>query len=799
MTPFELLLDKLNSHLLQPLLNWKKRPICWKRLKGFKNYTTQTGSITLFYKNGKMEISALTPDIWRVTADMNGRDYRSRVVIREETIPIEAAGEGDNLILTASGGTKVSVNKTKGTLAFFKENTLLHQDKKSPGFAGEWVKTSKKASKKEYYMGFGEKTGKLFKNRSKLVMWNTDNASLNPNSDPMYQSCPLRIALREDGTAHGLYYDNPHYSVFKQGGTGPAPANSYAAAGGPLCYYVLAGPTIRDVTRQFSLLTGKYSLPPLWVLGHHHSRWEVNESAARLSKLSTEFRERKIPCDVLHIDIDHLNGYRCFTWNKKVFPDPSGIIKELHDKNFKAVVISDPGMKYDPGWDIYKEGEEKNYYCKKPDGSTFYGPVWPGKSAFVDYTMPEACRWWGDLYKTYTDIEIDGFWNDMNEPSVFTARKTMPDNIIHKGGDGFPQEKHSSVHNLYGFLMIKASAEGIIRHRPEKRHFLFTRSSFAGIQRYASSWTGDNTSNWDHLRLSIPMVLNMGLSGQVMTGPDIGGFWKAPTEELMIRWIQLGIFYPFCRNHSASGTPEQEYWAIGEEVTRIARKYLELRYRLLPYIYTELQKSCRNGEPLMKPLFYHYPGDKNCLNPETANSQFLFGENLLIAPILEPGKNSRTVYLPGSGYWTAYNDNKTYRGGKEYTIQAPLDEIPIFIKEGSVLPMTEPVQSTPELKGNPLFMEIYPADRFSGTLYLDDGESLQYREGAFTRYTISGEITEKELSITLQHEGPEDLWGYSELILRLHTKTHPESVKINGKDWSKQTTFDEELITIAYK
>ncbi|HUV07204.1 MAG TPA: TIM-barrel domain-containing protein, partial [Spirochaetia bacterium] len=732
-------------YIIQPYLNRRVVPLSWEPLgtSTKKPGIISSHRVEFQSQNGSLEVSAITPAIWRVLVRREGDPpYRTWSVVSEQTSPLRLGGEANGSFTIVSGesleteGLKAVFNPHDSTLEFSFENRVLHSESRSAGRRSGWVSCRKKSPEPELYVGFGEKTGPLFKNGRRLIMWNTDDRAMHPSSDPLYQSCPFQIAVRADGSAHGIFYDNPHYSVFRPGDFGNSPKSFYAAERGPLCYYVLSGPSIKDVLGQFTFLTGRYPMPPRWVLGHHHSRWEEQESAERILSIADSFREHKIPCEVLYLDIGHMNGHRCFTWNPSTFPDPKDLIDQVRARRFKSVVITDPGLKRDPDWSIFREGLSRGAFCRNRNGEVYIGPVWAGPSAFPDYSRSEVREWWGSLFSGYTELGVDGFWNDMNEPSLFTPRCTLPDTVIHSDDQGTLD--HRTVHNVYGFLMAKATFEGLCRLRPNRRHFLFTRASYAGIQRYASSWTGDNRSNWNHLKMSIPMLISMGLCGQVIVGADIGGFWWHPTKELMARWVQLGAFYPFCRNHTRQGTPPQEVWYFGKEVERISKFYLELRYSLLPYFYTCLRESCETGLPMMRPLFMEFPQDRGCRRRRVAESQFMIGSSMLIAPVLDPKRRQREVYLPGTCMWYDWWTGLAYEGGSSQLVEAPLDNLPLFARGGSVIPTVPPVEVSEDTETGPLSLVVFPGEATEGRVYLDDGISLDYRKGNFTLLSISG-------------------------------------------------------------
>ncbi|MBN2534159.1 MAG: hypothetical protein JXB88_14815 [Spirochaetales bacterium] len=778
-------------YIIYPLLHRRPVPGSWEKTRSCTSYKiTEAGDTVIFdLDKGKLSVTAVTPSIFKVLFLRDtDPDYVTFSVVCKETIPVTIEQKNRFVHIKPASdagisrpGMEVLFDLNTTGISFSFHNRMLHSETQSACFKKKWVSSTKLATEKENYPGFGQKTGPLFKNIRKMKMWNKDDPRISQNSDPLYQSCPFMIGLRNDGFAHGIFFDNSGYSCFRLGRTKASTKAFYAAKEGPLCYYVIGGPTLKDVVRNFTHLTGRYSLPPRWVLGHHHSRWIDNESEEKIMKLASGFRKHKVPCDVLHIDIGHMRGFRCFTWDPETFPRPEEMVQALHTEKFKVVVIADPGIKKDLEYPVYKKGMDEGYFCTDGKGDIYHGDVWPGKCGFVDFSNPGARRWWGSLFEFYTKTGIDGFWNDMNEPSLFfNHERTLPDAIVHKGGDDIPPITHSRLHNSYGLLMAKATAAGIDGLKPGMRRFVFCRSSFAGIQHYASTWTGDNTSNWIHLRLSIPMLLNMGLSGQTMTGPDIGGFWKDTTPELMIRWMQIGAFYPFCRNHTSNNTIPQEVWELGKNVLDITKQYLAIRYMLLPYLYTYLRESCETGIPLMRPLFLEYPSDPCCLDPDICETEFLAGPFFLIAPVLTPGAKSRKVYLPRGDRWVDFRTHQYYEGGKTYDYKTPLEIMPFFVKAGAVVPMAPPGLVTDEMVNKEVIFSVYEATKISGILYIDDGQSLKYKEGEYSLLLCEGTSTPGRIKLQckrIQGNLHPVLSGHPFITLLIHFSRHVEKMK----------------------
>jgi alpha-glucosidase len=785
----DFLKEKLIFNCVDPILNGRHAPHKWTYLTDFKSLSLNKEHTTLTINclNGKIILDCLTPSIWRIIVTGQGldssfkklfpqTDYLTWSVILRQSSCLQISQEHGKIYIES-----VASNKKQGLLAAVFDTAhlsfeikygsrLLHKDLKPPAFNQEWVACFKQGSEQEQYFGFGEKTGSLCKNNKTLKMWNTNTADMNTKTDPLYQTCPLQIAVRKDGFAHALFFDNPNYCQFKLNEYHKLPNTSYAAEGGPLCYYVIAGSQLKEVLSKFTDLCGKYPLPPRWVLGHHHSRYEAKESAERILKIASEFRKRHIPCDVIHIDIGHMEGYRSFTWNKKRFPGPAETIKKLKTKQFKTVIMSDPGLKKDPEWDIYKQGVKNGYFCTHKNGAIYHGPVWPGASAFPDFTSSQVQSWWGSLYRIYTESGIDGYWIDMNEPAIFTPLLTMPRHILHNSDRTRPALRHKTVHNCYGLLMAKATYQGLSKLRKGLRTFLFSRSAFAGIQRYAASWTGDIKSKWSHLQNSIPMLLNMGLSGQVIIGSDIGGFLGKPTKELFIRWMQLGAFYPFSRNHTTDGSPPQEIWYFGEQAEEICRQALKIRYQLLPYLYTHLKQACDSGVPLMRPLFLEFPADKICLDEKAAATEFLIGPDLLVAPVLNKGARQRRVYLPQGNDWIEWNTCIHYKGGTWIKFPAPLEKIPLFVRKGAILPTSVPVEVSEEIDNQTPIILVFPDQSCHGRFYLDDGYTLKVNQDKFSDLLMQAKLEKNSFTLRIERLAGKlmpVLYKYRGLIIKI--------------------------------
>lgn len=680
-----------------------------------------------------LNIDVLAPDLIRVRFAPDGnldKDFSWAVVKHEWNVPDVSMADLADKVVLSTGELTLNINKNPLRLVFLDNNgNILNEDEPSKGMA--WSETGvrvwKKMPRGENYYGFGEKSGRLNRRGSHMSMWNSDIPGYRADTDPLYQSVPFFYGVK-GGRAYGIFLDNSNWTSFDMGKESQH-QYSFGAEGGQLNYYFFYGPSPRKILSRYTELVGRMPLPPRWSLGYQQCRWSYAPEK-RLREIASGFRDGKIPCDVLYLDIDYMDGYRIFTWNSSRFPDPGKMISDLRRDGFRIAVIVDPGIKADTSYHAYRSGLAGNHFLRYPDGRTYIGKVWPGECAFPDFTNAAARTWWGDNFANLVNTGVRGWWNDMNEPAVFDVpTNTMDLSVIHRTDYG--DTPHSRNHNVYGMQMTRATYEGVRRLLPSERPFVLTRASFAGGHRYSAAWTGDNVASWEHLRMVLPMCLNMSISGQPFVGSDIGGFIGAPSGELFTRWLQLGVFTPLMRAHSVINEKNKEPWEYGDEFTAINRETINLRYQLLPYIYTVMRQASETGIPAMRPLAFEYPGDSDIMQNET---EFMFGDDLLVAPVLDDGARTRQLHLP-KGLWYDYWSGTEYPGGKNITVEAPLSGIPIFVREGGIIPTQQVVQYTDQAPIEPLTFTFFPAALTSSTLYYeDDGLSFDYAKGkAFTR------------------------------------------------------------------
>ena len=635
---------------------------------------------------------------------------------------------------------------------------VIAQDAEPVRWEGDRFRVFQSLPADAHFFGLGDKPGPLDRLGHSYTMWNTDNFGWQESSDFLYKSIPFFIESHA-GRALGYFLDNTWRSYFDFGHELPDQF-SFGSVAGALDYYLIYGPEPKDVVRSYAWLTGTAPLAPLWALGFQQSRYSY-ETRERLVDVAHRLRRDHIPADVLYLDIDYQLKNRPFTVDPAAFPDFPAMVKSLAADHFHLVVITDlhiadlPKQNYAP----YESGMAGDHFVKNPDGSVYSGVVWPGPAVFPDFTRATTRDWWGSLYTDFASLGISGFWNDMNEPAVFRyPTKTMPDEIVHRIDEpGFQSRTatHLEIHNLYGMENSRATYEGLLKQQPNERPFVLTRATYAGGQRYAATWTGDNSSTWNHLRQTTPQLINLGLSGFALAGADIGGFAGNPSPELLTRWLELGAFQPIDRDHAAKGTRDHEPWVDGPEAEALRRRAIEARYRLLPYIYTTAEENSRNGMPILRPLFLEFPhaaADGHPLDLD-APGEFLFGHDLLVAPNPSPDEVAPyELHLP-AGLWYDYWSGKAMKAASNaasvdhekrddllaappVTLSAKADPIPVFVRGGAILPLAAPSENVEELLARPLTIRVYANEvggACSGSLYLDDGHSFAYQRGEFER------------------------------------------------------------------
>lgn len=759
-------------------------------LPGNAKSLTQTNEGILVKAEGAtMLINVYTPTVirFRLVQKEFGKDF-SYAVIQNPTggfKRIKATETGWEL---TTDSLLIFVNKAPMFVrASDKRGHVLCEDYSR--FAYTWLGTEVTCYKKlfpdEKFIGLGEKTGNLDRRGGKFEMWNSDVPAYGVNDDPLYVSVPFYMGIH-DKLTYGIFFDNTFRTQFDFAASSDNQFSRFSAADGEMNYYIFGGSTIARLIEDYTWLTGRMKMPPLWSLGYQQSRWSYFPDSEVVS-LAQKFREKKIPCDVIYLDIDYMDSYKIFTWNKERFPQPKEMIGKLNSMGFHIATIVDPGIKVEKGYFAYDEGVKNDYFAKYPDGQNYTGSVWPGRCHFPDFTREDVRKWWGASFSRLTEPGVEGFWNDMNEPSAWG--QNIP-NIVQFGYDG-DKSTIARAHNIYGLNMARATCEGTTALLNGKRPFVLTRAGYAGIQRYSAVWTGDNEATDDHMLLSCRIVNSMGVSGISFAGPDLGGFIGNPSKELYQRWLNLSVFAPFFRNHSAWDTKAKEPWSFGTGATNLSIEFITLRYKLLPYIYSAFYQSVKSGLPVARTLAINYTHDEKIWWWSYQN-EYLFGDNLLVAPV-SCNQNFAKVYLPDGG-WYRFHTDEYFNGKSEVVVEAPINKMPVFVKASAIIPMQSPVQYTDQKPDPSLELHLYKGDLANSFIYYeDDGSTYNYEKGIFYKRVINYDPVRKSLTLTAV-EGSH-ITKFTAVKLILHGFDGLTGIKVNGQDNMLKSSPGKTLFT----
>ncbi len=710
-------------------------------LRVFKNYEINHNNIDIYFSNIKITLTIFENDIVKVfIGDKYEESISTNGVVGDLGKGEFIVEEDSNFLVIKGKKVLTFVDKNTTEISFRDlEGNIINEDFQ-PSFKDEKgnVYISKVNDCLAYY-GLGEKGGDLNKKGCYTENFNTDDPETDDDSVTYYKTIPFYVALKEEAT-YGIFFDNSFRSYFDMGKE-MGDRIFFGAIGGQIQYYFIPGENIKEVVKNYTALTGRMEMPPLWSLGYQQCRFSYF-SQEEVRELVKTFEEKDIPLDVVYLDIDYMDGFRVMTFKTPNFDDAAGLISDLKEKGIRTITIIDPGVKVDEEYPVFKRGKEGNHFTKKLDGEMFIGAVWPGDSAFPDFSNKDCREWWkSELKKFISEHGMDGIWNDMNEPCVFNNdHKTMLETCLHNSDNGVIE--HKEFHNRYGFEMSRCSKEAQEELHPNERGFSMTRATYAGGQRYSSVWTGDNMSLWSQMRMSISMNANLGISGFSFVGNDVSGFGLDSSEELFIRWMEMGPFIPIFRNHSNMYTRRQEPWAFGPRAEKIAKKSIELRYELLPYIYDLYYISHKEGLPIFRPMIMEYEKDMNLLN---MREQFMLGENMLVAPVLYEGERSKTVYLP-RGIWFNYFTMEKLQGGKWYKLPCELDEILVFVKEGAIIPTYNKKFRNVKERPKNILLKVF-GENAKGFHYNDDGHTMEYLEGKYTYMDIKVVDGKEELKL----------------------------------------------------
>lgn len=687
-------------------------------------------SVRLKTANAHAELTVYSPTVLRVRIDRQAlkKDFSYAVVAKPQATPTTITRNKDEVLIRTSGFVATVKLKPYALKVATPDGKLLSQDE--PGLATSWigdeVTTYKTLQEGERFIGLGEKTGNLDRRGSAYTNWNTDAFRYTEGTDPLYASIPFYMGVH-GGQSYGIFLDNSYRSDFNFGASNRR-FSSFAAHGGEMNYYVFAGPSVQGIIGDYTWLTGRMPMPPLWSLGYQQNRYSYT-SDTEVMRIAQTLREKQIPADGITLDIHYMDKYKVFTWDKQRFADPAGLARKLDAMGIKLTVIVDPGVKVEPGDPTHDSGVRKGVFAKYPDGSNYSGEVWPGWCYFPDFTSPQGRAWWAEGVASYAKVGVEGLWNDMNE--IATWGQTMPNNVLFDF-DG-RTTTHKEARNVYALNMTRASYEGM-RQAMGRRPFMLTRAGFAGSQRYTAMWTGDNRAEEEHMLLGVRLLNSLGLSGMAFTGMDVGGFTGTPTQSLYAKWMQVGAFTPYFRNHSAYDTKASEPWTFGDDVLNISREYVSLRYRLMPYLYSSFHEASSSGMPVMRSLAIDYTHDPKVYAPSFQN-QYLFGPAFLVMPF-ESTRQAGKVYFP-PGRWYNFHDDSVEQGG-EKLIELSVAKLPVYVKAGSIVPMQSQVQSTAEAHDGTLVLHVYRGDSPSSfSYYEDDGKSFANEKGGYFKRTIT--------------------------------------------------------------
>jgi len=762
---------------------------------------TDTAVMLACADQSEVQISLLAPDLVRVRASFRKKlpaaDHSWAIAKTSWDAPQWNLREEPGILRISTGELEVVVSRDPLLISFrdAQSRQTINADQQPMQFDPQkgTVAAVKQLRLEEHFYGLGEKAARLDKRRGEFTMWNSDTPGYAEGRDPIYQSIPFYIGW-EAGRAYGIFFDNSYRTHFDFGRTSQEHV-AFTAEGGEMNYYFFRGPSITKILGRYADLTGHMPMLPKWSLGNQQSRYSYYPDSLA-EAIVDKYRAEDLPLDVLYLDIHYMNGYRDFTFDPQRFPDPKAFTDKLKSQGVKVVTIVDPGIKYQPpasgakdsashpelapqdqSYYVFNQGLAQDFFLRRKDGRLYLGRVWPGDSVFVDYTIDAAARWWGGLHRAYTDQGIAGIWNDMNEPADFVDQsgQAQADVVTYDGG---AHTSYAQNRNVFALNMARATYEGLQRLLPDRRPYVITRAAYAGIQRYSTMWTGDNNATWGSLSLSLPMFMTLGLSGEPFVGADVGGFMGNTNPELLVRWYEVGCLTPFLRNHGDIGSYDHEPWRFGTYYEDIIRKYLKLRYRLLPFLYTAMEEAHRTGVPMFRPLLLNYQDDANTVN---IDDEFTIGRDLLAAPVVGPGAGWRLVYLP-AGTWFDYWTGERLSGGRMIRVEAPLDILPLFIRGGAIIPSGPEMHYVDEKPADPIRFEIWADAQglASTTLYEDDGLTPDYLRGVFRRTGIACVQSQDGVEINLS--APEGTYRPAphDLVFAVHAPPATREVLLDG-------------------
>lgn len=722
---------------------------------------------------GRLRVQFYAENIVRVTqsrsAEFDNYPYAVEARPAADSFTID---DQPGVIELRTPSLRVRITKDPLSFSFLDESgNVLNEEVPGLGtsWIGEQVTSYRKLQDGERFIGLGEKTGPLDRRGHGYQNWNTDAFSYSLGEDPLYCSTPFFIGLHH-GIQYGIFLDNTHKSFFNFGASNNRFA-SIAADAGDMNYYFIQGNSVAEIIAGYAHLTGHMPLPPKWSIGYQQCRYSYYPDS-EVRTVANTFRDKRIPADGIVLDIHHMDKYKIFTWDKQNFSNPKGLVQYLKSKDFEVVLMCDPGIKVEAGYDPYDDGCRQDVFLKYPDGEYYTGQVWPGWCHFPDYTKPAVRQWWKEKLTNYSSLGVEGFWNDMNE--IATWGHMQPENIeFDHEGEGATSRK---ARNVYGFQMARSSYEAAKELLHGKRPFNLTRSGYSGVQRYAAVWTGDNVSYDDHMLLGVRMINSLGLAGIPFVGYDVGGFTGEASVKLFARWITLGALSPFFRGHTMVNSPDAEPWAFGEEVENISRNFIRFRYQLMPYLYSAFEEASRTGMPVQRSMAITHAHEPWVYDHQFHN-QYLFGPFVLVAPVVSHQQFTK-IRFPAGDWYSVYDGHKV-SGDQEVIVESPLHKLPVYIQAGAVIPMQRPVMHTKE-KVTELILHIYSGSTdTSFDYYDDDGSTFGYQQGVYCRRNLRHQSAQRTLHIG-QQEGTFRT-AFDTIRIILHGMNKIDHFTVNGK------------------
>ncbi|NOT73319.1 MAG: glycoside hydrolase family 31 protein [Cyclobacteriaceae bacterium] len=743
-----------------------------RRLGVLKSFNKKENYFLGKTDTGNFKVTAWSESIFQITisSDDAFEDFSYAVSAKPKAVALSTDDSTDRIQIKSS---ELELTITKNPVAFTfkdKEGRVLNQD--DPGLGTSWIGEQCTAYKSlqpgERFIGLGEKTGPLDRKGHGYQNWNTDSYGYNSGTDPLYCTMPFYIGIHSN-LQYGIFLDNSHKSFFNFGASTNR-FSSFSADAGEMNYYFIGGASVAEIVQHYTWLTGRIPLPPKWSLGYQQCRYSYYPDK-EVSGVARTFREKQIPADAIVLDIHYMDKYKIFTWDEKNFSNPQELINTLKDQNFDVVLMCDPGIKSEKGYEPYEDGLKKDVFVKYPDGENYSGQVWPGWCHFPDFTNPKTRSWWAEKLKIYSKLGVQGYWNDMNE--IATWGHMLPENLEFDY-DG-KKATTRKARNLYGFQMARSTYEATKGLLKGTRPFNLTRSGYSGVQRYAAVWTGDNVSYDEHMMLGIRMVNSLGLTGVAFTGYDVGGFVGEASTKLFARWISIGALSPFFRGHTMINTKDSEPWSYGEEVEGISRNYIRFRYQLMPYLYSLFYEASQTGMPVQRSLALDHSYDPRVYDKQFQH-QYLFGPSIMVAPV-ESNQDFVKVFFP-KGEWYYLFDGKKYEGDQEVILESPIHKLPIFIKGSAIIAMQKPVQSTKEIVDE-LVLHIYHGTSDNTfEFYEDDGSTFEYESGSYARRNVHYSPSQRK--ITLDKSEGKYKTHLKDLRLVLHGFETVRTLTING-------------------